>query len=91
MDVPFIDLIPEDLQNNEWFDTVQKIITTRDFDNFSPYDNNVNWNDSGYGDGFVKEGYGTLLAHYRKDVPEKLLTISKEIIWDGKGSKVETD
>ena len=24
LDVPLIDLIPEDLQNNEWFDTVQK-------------------------------------------------------------------
>ena len=91
LDVPLIDFIPEDLQNNEWFDTVHKIITTRDFDNFSAYDDNENWYDSGDGDGFVKEGYGTLLAHYRKDVPVKLKTIAKEIKWDGTGVKVETD
>ena len=91
LDVPLIDLSPEDLQNNAWFDTVQKIIADRDFDNFSPYDDNVNWYDSGYGDGFVKEGYGTLLAQYRKDVPVKLETIAEEIKWDGKGVKVETN
>lgn len=91
LDAPLLDFIPDKLQNNEWFDTVQKIISTRDFDNLSPYDDNENWDDSGYGDGFVKEGYGALLAHYRKDVPVKLETIAKEIKWDAKGVKVETN
>ena len=90
-DRPFIDFIPESLRNNEWFDTVQKIGTSRDFDNFSPYDDNVNWISGGKGDGFVKEGYGTLLAHYRKDVPVKLNTVANEIKWDGKNVKVETN
>ena len=40
-------------------------------DNQSPYDDNVNWKDPGEGDGFCTQGYGTLLAHYRKDVPVK--------------------
>jgi len=90
-DIPFINFIPESLRNNEWFDTVQKISTSRDFDNFSPYDDNVNWISGGKGDGFVKEGYGTLLAHYRKDVPVKLNTVANEIKWDGKNVKVETN
>ena len=90
-DRPFIDFIPESLRNNEWFDTVQKIGTSRDFDNFSPYDANLNWISGGKGDGFVKEGYGTLLAHYRKDVPVKLNTVANEIKWDGKNVKVETN
>jgi monoamine oxidase len=90
VDVPFINLIPKEIQNNEWFDTVQKIITTRDFDNFSAYDDNVNWRDPGSSDGFCSQGYGTLLAHYRKDVPVKLNTAAKEIKWDGKGVKVYT-
>ena len=56
VDVPFINLIPKEIQNNEWFDTVQKIITTRDFDNFSAYDDNVNWRDPGSSDGFCSQG-----------------------------------
>ena len=90
-DVPLIDLIPEDLKTHEWFGTVQKIIGTRDFNNQSPYDDNVNWKDPGEGDGFVTQGYGTLLAHYRKDVPVKLNTVANEIKWDGKNVKVETN
>ena len=90
-DVPLIDLIPEKLKKNEWFGTVQKILGTRDFDNQSPYDSNVNWKDPGEGDGFCTQGYGTLLAHYRKDVPVKLNTVANEIKWDGKDIKVETN
>ncbi len=90
-DVPLIDLIPEKLKKNEWFGTVQKILGTRDFDNQSPYDDNVNWKDPGEGDGFCTQGYGTLLAHYRKDVPVKLNTVANEIKWDGKNVKVETN
>jgi len=90
-DVPLIDLLPEDVKNDEWFGTVQKIVCTRDFDNQSPYDDNVNWKDPGEEDGFCKQGYGTLLAHYRKDVPVKLNTIVNEIKWDGKDVKVETN
>ena len=64
-DRPFIDFIPNNLKQDKWFDTVAKIITTRDFDNFSPYDGNKNWQSGGDGNGFVKGGYGALLAHYR--------------------------
>ena len=90
-DVPLIDLIPEDLKKHEWFGTVQKIIRTRDFHNQSLYDDNINWKDPGEGDGFCTQGYGTLLAHYRKDVPVKLNTVAKKVKWDGKGVKVETN
>ena len=90
-DRPFIDFIPDNLKQDKWFDTVAKIITTRDFDNFSPYDGNKNWQSGGDGDGFVKGGYGALLAHYRKGVPVKLNTIATKINWSGKGVKVETN
>lgn len=90
-DRPFIDFIPNNLKQDKWFDTVAKIITTRDFDNFSPYDGNKNWQSGGDGDGFVKGGYGALLAHYRKGVPVKLNTIATKINWSGKGVKVETN
>ena len=90
-DRPFIDFIPNNLKQDKWFDTVAKIITTRDFDNFSPYDGNKNWQSGGDGNGFVKGGYGALLAHYRKGVPVKLNTIATKINWSGKGVKVETN
>lgn len=90
-DIPLIDLISDDIKKNKWFGTVQKIICTRDFDNYSLHDSNVNWNDPGDGNGFVTEGYGTLLAHYRKDIPVKLNTVVKEIKWDKKNIKIETN
>ena len=63
----------------------------RDLDSFSTYDDNSNWYDPGSGDGLCKEGYGTLLAYYRKDVPVQLNTIVTEIKWGGKGVQVETN
>ena len=90
-DVPLIDLIPENLKKHEWFGTVQKILITRDFDNQSTSDGNVNWKDPGNGNGFCAQGYGTLLAHYRKGVSVKLNTVANEIKWDGKDVKVETN
>ena len=39
----------------------------------------------------MKEGYGSLLANLRKDVPVKLNTIVEEIKWDRKGVIVETN
>ena len=90
-DRPLLDFIPSNLKKDEWFDTVAKIITTRDLDNFSPYDNYKNWNSGGEGDGFVKGGYGALLAHYRKDVQVKLNTIAGKVNWNGKSVKVETN
>ena len=50
-----------------------------DFDNFTTADAYLNFQNSGVGDGFVKEGYGTLLAHYRKNLPVRLNTIVSEI------------
>ena len=90
-DRPFIELIPKSLRNHEWYDTAQKATGSRDYDNFTPYDSNVNWGDGGEGDGFVREGYGTLLANYRKNIPVKLNTIVNEIKWDGKDVKVVTN
>ena len=91
-DVPFITLVPEKIKKSSWFDTAAKMVgDARDLDNFSTYDDNVNWYDSGNGDGLCREGYGTLLAYYRKDVPVKLNTIVSEIKWGGKGVQVVTN
>jgi len=91
-DEPLINYIPEKLKKHSWFDTVHKIVDdARDLGNFSPYDDNSNWNDPGDGNGLCREGYGTLLAYYRKDVPVKLNTIVSEIKWGGKGVQVVTN
>ena len=80
------------MKRNSWFDTVHKIVDdARDLGNFSPYDDNNNWNDPGNGDGLCREGYGTLLAYYRKDIPVKLNIIVSEIKWGGKGVQVVTN
>ena len=94
-DVPFMDLIPQKLIEKPWFDTVHQLMgactPARDFNMFSPYDDNVNSTGSGKGDGFCTEGYGTLVHQLRKNVPVKVKTIAKEIKWDGNGVKVETN
>ena len=91
-DVPFITLVPERIKKSSWFDTAAKMIgDARDLDNFSTYDDGVNWYDPGVGDGLCREGYGTLLAYYRKDVPVKLNTIVSEIKWGGKGVQIKTN
>ena len=91
-DEPLINYIPEKLKKNSWFDTVHKIVDdARDLGNFSPYDDNNNWNDPGDGNGLCREGYGALLAYYRKDIPVKLNTIVSEIKWSGKGVQVVTN
>tara|TARA_Y100000590_G_scaffold139790_1_gene160142 strand:- start:271 stop:1608 length:1338 start_codon:yes stop_codon:yes gene_type:complete len=92
VDVPFITLVPEKIKKSSWFDTAAKMVgDARDLDNFSSYDDSVNWYDPGRGDGLCREGYGTLLAYYRKDVPVKLNTIVSEIKWGGKGVQVVTN
>ena len=89
---PLIDLIPEKIKKNSWFDTVHKIASgARDLGNFSLGDDNVNYSDAGIGDGLCREGYGALLAYYRKDVPVKLNTIVNEIKWGGQGVQVVTN
>ena len=52
-----------------------------------------NYQDPGWssGNAFCREGYGTLLAYYRKDVPVKLNTIVSEIKWGGKGVQIVTN
>ena len=94
-DVPFMSLIPQRIKNNEWFDTAHQLLGACnpgvDFNEYTLADDHLNYKNIGAGDGFVKEGYGTLLAHYRKGVPVKLNTLVKEIQWDGKGVKVETN
>jgi monoamine oxidase len=91
-DVPMIDLIPEKIKRNSWFDTVHKMVDDgRDLSNFTLGDDNGNWSDPGSGDGLCREGYGALLAYYRKDIPVKLNTIVNEIKWGGKGVQVVTN
>ena len=92
-DKPFMDLIPEKIKKNDWFDTAHKASMARDFGEFSSYDDNNNWNDPGWdsGNALCREGYGTLLAYYRKDVPVKLNTIVSEIKWGGQGVQVATN
>ena len=92
-DEPFMDLLPEKIKKNAWFDTAHAAIMARDFGEFSAYDDNNNWYDPGWdsGNALCREGYGTLLAYYRKDVPVKLNTIVSEIKWGGKGVQVVTN
>ena len=92
-DKPLIDLLPEELKKSSWFDTAHASMSARDFNNISPYDGWHNWKDPLWssGNAFCREGYGTLLAYYRKDVPVKLNTIVSEIKWGGKGVQVVTN
>jgi len=92
-DKPFMDLLPEKIKKNDWFDTAHKATMARDFGEFSSYDDNNNWYDPGWdsGNALCREGYGTLLAYYRKDVPVKLNTIVSEIKWGGQGVQVVTN
>ena len=92
-DKPFMDLIPEKIKKNDWFDTAHKASMARDFGEFSSYDDSNNFYDPGWdsGNALCREGYGTLLAYYRKDVPVKLNTIVNEIKWGGQGVQVVTN
>ena len=92
-DEPFMDLLPEKIKKNDWFDTAHKASMARDFGEFSSYDDSNNFYDPGWdsGNALCREGYGTLLAYYRKDVPVKLNTIVNEIKWGGQGVQVVTN
>ncbi len=48
------------------------------------------WNSVGGGQHFCREGYGTLVAHYGRDIPVSLSTWVSEIDWRGDGVKVTT-
>ena len=93
-DIPFINQIPTIVKENDWFGTAHQAmgacLAGVDFNNFTIYDEFLNYKEIGEGDGFVKEGYGSLVANLRKEVPVRLNTIVKEIKWDGKGVVVET-
>ena len=93
IDEPLMNKIPDKLKKNIWFDTAHAAITARDFDNLSIADDSLNYEDSYWesGNALCREGYGTLLAYYRKDVPVKLNTIVSEIKWGGKGVQVVTN
>ena len=45
-DVPLMDLIPDTLKKNTWFDTAHAAINARDFDNLSVADDSLNYEDS---------------------------------------------
>ena len=88
-----MDLIPDGLKKNTWFDTAHAAINARDFDNLSVADDSLNYEDNYWksGNALCREGYGTLLAYYRKDVPVDLNTIVSEIKWGGKGVQIVTN
>jgi len=48
------------------------------------------WNSVGGGQHFCREGYGTVVAHYGREVPVSLGTWVSEIDWRGNGVKVIT-
>ena len=95
IDVPFSELIPNEIKQNEWYHTAHQAIGAClegvDFDNFTTADAYLNFKNTGVGDGFVKEGYGTLLAHYRKNLPVRFNTIVSEIDWSGPLLKIKTN
>ena len=95
IDVPFLDLIPDEVKNNAWFDPAPQALGAClegvDFHNFTTADALLNFKSSGEGDGFVKQGYGDLLAHYRQNVPVTLNTIVNEIDWSGRLLKIKTN
>jgi monoamine oxidase len=93
IDEPLMNKIPEKLKKNPWFDTAHAAINARDFDNLSIADDSLNYEDNYWesGNALCREGYGTLLAYYRKDVPVKLNTIVSEIKWGGKGVQIVTN
>ena len=92
-DVAILNQLSEKLKTRDWFDTAHLISgpygMARDFNNWSCYDD-YHWKGP-KGSGFCKQGYGALVADYRKEVPVKLKTAAKEIIWDKKGVKVVTN
>ena len=95
IDVPFLDLIPDEVKNDAWFDTAHQALGAClegvDFHNFTTADALLNFKSSGEGDGFVKQGYGALLAHYRQNVSVTLNTIVSEIDWSGSLLKIKTN
>ena len=95
VDVPFSELIPNEIKKHEWYHTAHQALGAClegvDFNNFTTADAYLNYKNNGEGDGFVREGYGTLLAHYRRNIPVSLNTIVKEINWSGSYLKIETN
>ena len=92
-DVAILSQLSKKLKARDWFDTAHLVSgpygMARDFNNWSCYDD-YHWKGP-KGSGFCKQGYGALVADYRKDVPVKLKTVAKEIKWDKKGVKVVTN
>ena len=98
-DVPLSNKVKEKWLENEWFATAHQIRfpceSGKDIDQYTAADGKLNWESYGEGsqggDGFVKQGYGALLAHYRQNVPVQLQTTVNEVKWDGNGVKVVTN
>jgi len=82
-----------DFDNLSIADDSDNLSIADDSDNLSIADDSLNYEDNYWesGNAFCREGYGTLLAYYRKDVPVKLNTIVSEIKWGGKGVQIETN
>ena len=89
-DVAILSQLSKKLKARDWFDTAHLVSgpygMARDFNNWSCYDD-YHWKGP-KGSGFCKQGYGALVADYRKDVPVKLKTVAKEIKWIKKELKL---
>jgi len=94
-DVSFINQIPKKLKDNTWFETAHQTLGAClagvDFDKYTIFDEMLNYKHLGENDGFVTEGYGALLADFRKEVQVNLNTEVREIKWNGKGVVLETN
>ncbi len=94
-DIPFINQIPNKLKENIWFETAHQALGAClagvDFDEYTIFDERLNYESIGENDGFVEEGYGTLLVDFRKEVQVNLNTEVNEIKWNGKGVVLETN
>ena len=91
-DVSGWSLVSKKLKKKDWFDTAHHVFSlssARDLEDFSCKDDYY-WEGP---DGIVicQQGYGAVVADYRKEVPVKLKTTAKEIKWDKKGVKVVTN
>ena len=98
-DIPVSNKVKEKWLENEWFATAHHLRflceSGKEIYKYTAADGKLNWESYGEGsqggDGFVKQGYGALLAHYRQNVPVQLQTTVNEVKWDGSGVKVITN
>jgi len=90
-DISAREAVGEEFMQTEWGPTSAAQIgpwaMAKDLDDFSCKDW---WNSAGSSDQFCKEGYGSVLAHFGKDIPVQLGTFVEKIKWGESGVTVQT-